>query len=162
MGPGQEVDIVKKTMMPLVAPIFEEFIILGAMPLHKICKSKMYMRQIITDKKANPLASIGLASSFISNQDRVMTYAKQVSYPYLLVLGEKDVIVNNKASRKWHEMTSSKEKEIKLMAGAYHELSKEPNNHVIFGATLKFMAKHLLKGCTPFGKFTGKGNEVRY
>lgn len=30
------------------------------------------------------------------------------------------------------------------MAGSYHELTKEPNNQVIFEATLKFMGEQLI------------------
>jgi hypothetical protein len=38
-------------------------------------------------------------------------------------------------------MTVSKVKEIKLMAGSYHELSKEPNNNTMFETVLKFAVK---------------------
>jgi esterase/lipase len=56
------------------------------------------------------MLSLGLVSSFISNQDRALSHAHKVTYPYLLVLGEKDEIVNNKVSRAWHAKTSSKDK----------------------------------------------------
>ena len=47
-------------------------------------------------------------------------------------MGEKDIIVNNKATREWHAKTSSKNKQVRLLAGSYHELTKEPNNDVLF------------------------------
>ena len=86
------------------------------------------MRQVITSRKANPLLTFGLLSSFIRNIDRVATYANKVDYPYLMLLGEKDVIVDNAASRAWHAKTVSTVKELKLLVGSFHELSKEPNN----------------------------------
>lgn len=70
-----------------------------------------------------------LAHSFNENIDKVHSKAEQVEYPYLLVLGEKDVYVDNSMTRSWHSRTHSKTKDIKLLAGSYHELSKEPNNH---------------------------------
>ena len=76
------------------------------------------------------------------------------------MLGERDEIVNNRVNREWHAKTSSKEKTIKLMAGAYHELTKEPNNHVLFEAMLKFMAERI-KTAKAFGEFKGK-RDVRY
>jgi esterase/lipase len=45
-----------------------------------------------------------------------------------MILGEKDMIVNNQSARDWHQNTISKVKDLKLMAGSFHELSKEPNN----------------------------------
>ena len=44
------------------------------------------------------------------------------------------------------------------MPGAYHELSKEPNNHFMFEASLRFMGERLadkeaVSAPKPFGKF---------
>ena len=103
---------------------------------------------------------MSLVASFNSNHDKVMTFAKKVDYPYLLVLGEKDVIVCNPTTRKWHARTSTPaaKKEIKLMAGSYHELTKEPNNHVMFEAVMKFMNKRLLDGAKPFQKLSPRSD----
>lgn len=60
------------------------------------------------------------------------------------MLGDKDTTVNNKKSREWHSKTASKIKGLRLMAGSYHELSKEPNNNVLFEASLKFMGDRLV------------------
>ena len=60
-----------------------------------------------------------------------------------MVLAEKDLVVSNKASRAWNDKTKSKIKTLKLMPGAYHELTKEINNHFIFEASLKFMGDRL-------------------
>ena len=69
------------------------------------------------------------------------------------MLGEKDEIVNNKVNRAWFTKTASKEKQIKLMVGAYHELTKEPNNHVMFESCLRFMAERILGSNKTFGDF---------
>ena len=76
--------------------------------------------------------------------DLIHAKAKNVTHPYLLVLGEKDLIVNNRISREWHSKTQSKVKQIKLMIGAYHELSKEPNNGTFFESSLRFMGERLI------------------
>ena len=65
-----------------------------------------------------------------------MTYASRVQYPLLLVLAEKDAYVSNEVSRKWFSRTSSSQKTIKMMAGAYHDVAKEPNNDVLFESML--------------------------
>ena len=51
------------------------------------------------------------------------------------------------------------------MAGAFHELSKEPNSHVLFEASLKFMGERLIGKAPglpvkPFAEFNPQ--QVRY
>ena len=116
----------------------------GGLPLHKVCRNKQYMRLALTSTKATPLCSLGLQTSFLRSFDRVHAQAKSFTTPYLLVLAEKDIIVNNKETKKWHANTSSKIKQLRLMAGSFHELSKEPNNAVLFEASLKFMGERLV------------------
>lgn len=82
--------------------------------------------------------------------------ADKVDYPYLMILGEKDLIVDNQKARDWHAKTVSKTKELKLMAGAFHELSKEPNNGTMFETVLKFMAKRVTDGAKNFGVLDSK------
>lgn len=53
----------------------------------------------MNSKKANPLITFKLAHSFNLNIDRVAAQAPKVTYPYLMLLGEKDVIVDNACSR---------------------------------------------------------------
>jgi len=135
--------------------VLEEFVCVAPLCLHKICRKKAYVRQLVQQKKAFPFLSLGLVSSFITNHDRVITHANKVNYPYLLVLGDKDEIVNNSVNRAWHSKTTSTDKVIKLMVGSCHELTKEPNNHVLFEAVLRFMGERVPKA-KPFGEFKGK------
>ena len=88
----------------------------------------------MTASKVTPLATFGFYSSIFRAMD--MLNPVKVTYPYLMVCGEKDVIVNNKASKAWHSKTASKIKSLKLMPGAYHELTKETNNHFLFEEAL--------------------------
>lgn len=78
------------------------------MPLHKVCRNRAYMRQSLTQKKAAPFSSLGMQASFLRMLDLIHATAKQVTHPYLLVMADKDIIVNNKESRKWHSQTASK------------------------------------------------------
>ena len=66
------------------------------------------------------------------------------------------MVVDNTAARNWHGATTSKTKEIKLMAGSFHELSKEPNNGVMFETVLKFAVKRAAEGAQAFGVLNPK------
>jgi alpha-beta hydrolase superfamily lysophospholipase len=106
---------------------------------------------MITQYKAHPFSTAKIYGSVNSNINRCATFAEKVNYPYLLILGEKDMVVDNSAARAWHSKTSSKNKDLKLMPGAYHELSKEPNNSVMFETILKFAVRQANDGVKPFG-----------
>ena len=134
------VDFAKKAMTSVLSGLLDEFAVVTPLPLHKVCKSKAHMRTVVSGRKASPLISLGLIDSFFKNIDRLQMYSSKVEYPYLLALAEKDSIVSNKASQQWHNQTSSKIKVLKKIPNAYHELTKEPNNHVMFETCLKFMA----------------------
>ena len=152
----KKINPVEKLVISGIAKVMDEMVMISSLPIHKICRNKQYMRQVIQSRKANPFMTAGLMDSWIKNHDRVATFANKVNYPYLILLGEKDVIVDNSASRAWHAKTSSTIKELKLMAGAFHELSKEPNNGVMFESVLKFMAKRVTDGAKAFGQFDPK------
>ena len=59
------------------------------------------------------------------------------------------------ATKQWHSKTSSKNKGMRLMPGAMHETTKEPNNHIAFEAALKFMGDQIIgvKGAPPAKAF---------
>ena len=97
------VDFAKKAMTGVLSGLLDEFAVVAPLPLHKVCKSKAHMRAVIQGRKASPLMSLGLIDSMFKNHDRVINYASNVNYPYLLVLAEKDSIVSNKTSRQWHD-----------------------------------------------------------
>jgi alpha-beta hydrolase superfamily lysophospholipase len=137
---GKKPDAVAKFMVNVLAGAFDEMVLVGGLALHRITRNKTYVRLITNGRKATPLLTAGLISSFNRNIDLVAKNASKVNYPYVLILGEKDVIVDNAVSRDWHSKTTSARKELKLMAGSYHELSKEPNNGVFIETILKFAA----------------------
>ena len=63
-----------------------------------------------------------------------------------MIVGEKDTLVNNIVTRTWHDGTQSKTKEYKMMAGAYHELSKETNSKDFIATILTFCEKRKAEG----------------
>lgn len=127
-------------MINVLAGAFDEMVLVGGLALHRITRNKTFVRYVVNCRKATPLLTAGLISSFNRNIDLIAKNASKVNYPYLLILGEKDVIVCNTTTRDWHSKTTSGRKELKLMAGSYHELSKEPNNGVFIETILKFAA----------------------
>lgn len=142
-----KLDFFQKAMVNLMSKVMDNAILIGPLALHRITRNKNYIRTFCTTQKATPLMTASLVASFSRNCDLIARTASKVNYPYQLILGEKDLIVDNAASRDWHSKTTSARKELKLMAGAFHELSKEPNNGVFIETIIKFM--HAQTGAAP-------------
>ena len=161
-----EVDFAKKMSIKGLASVADEFIICDGKPLHLVCRNKQYLRQCVTATKYPPLASLSIIASFVRCIDRLNP--AKFNFSYLMVLAEKEYIVNNRASRAWRDKTKTKIKALKLMPGSYHELTKEPNNHILFEAALNFMGERLYGSSNspnsdkakPFGEF--KPSLVKY
>jgi len=60
------------------------------------------MRTVITSKKATSLLSFSLIASWLRNLEIVQNKVAKVDYPYVLILGEKDILVDNASARIWH------------------------------------------------------------
>ena len=100
-----QMDPVKIEMLKLLSLAIDEFVINSDMPLHKVTRNRTYHRVLIGTTKAVGLNSLGFPVSCLRMMDLLHAKAKYVTYPYLLVLGEKDIIVNNRISREWHAKT---------------------------------------------------------
>lgn len=147
------IDAAQKLVIKGLACVADDLVITSGMPAHLVCRNKQYDRQATSNGKSVPFGSLGLYASVFRSHERLNPH--QVTYPYLMVLAEYEHVVSNKASKAWHSLTKSKVRQMKLMPGAYHELTKEPNNAFIFEAALKFMGERLAdRNVTkPFGEF---------
>lgn len=150
--------VIKKTgfqisMLDNLAANMNEMVLIGGMQMHKICRDKKYMRQVILSKKSNPLMTASLASSIFRNLAKVMKNAEHVTYPYQMILGEKDTIVDNASASAWHDKTKSTVKQVKKMLGAYHELSKETNSKDFFHTVITFCNQEVAKTDKGFGEY---------
>lgn len=74
-------------------------------------------------------------------------------YPYLLVLAEKEKVVDNSGAKIFHSKTSSKVKKLVTMKDSYHELHKEPNKNDFHKLVLQFFGERLSdkNSLKPFG-----------
>ena len=93
----------------------DDMILLTSFPYHRISRNKQYVRQVITQKKVIPLLTAQLSSSINKNIDKAENLASKVQYPYLLLLGEKDTMVDNLSALRWHEKTTSKDKHLQVL-----------------------------------------------
>lgn len=98
--------------------------------------------------------SPSLLASQNRNISRAKNYAYRVTYPYLLLVGERDTLVDNTASREWHSKTRTPlaNKEMRQISSSLHDLHKEPNNALMFEHILKFVSARLTPQSKSFGE----------
>ena len=131
-GLYQNQSYLEKLFISLTARLSDDMCIIASIPWHRLSRNKQYLRQRIAQTKNIPLMTASLMASLNRNMSRAQNFARKVTYPYLVLLGEKDTIVSNRAITQWHNKTQSQVKEIKVISGAFHELLKEPNNDVVY------------------------------
>lgn len=140
MAKHAQKNIFEVALMNGISCVMEEMVFNSSMPTHRISQNRTSIRNFLTQSKSSPLVSAGMFASVVRNIDRVDTYADRVDYPYLLLLGDKDIVVSNEGAQKWHSKTSSKVKQLRLLANTFHDLTKEPNNHKVFESILRFLS----------------------
>lgn len=60
-----------KLFYSLTGMIADDYILVGAPPIHRISRNKQYLRQVVNQKKVFPLMSSSLMASFNRNINRV-------------------------------------------------------------------------------------------
>lgn len=133
----------EKLLYSFMAYTANEIVLLEAIPVHRLSRSKIFQRALITQQKTVPLMTASLMASVNRNISRGLRFAQNVTYPYLVVTGGRDTMVDNKKTERWHRMTRSEIKELKVMPECFHELCKEPNNDEYFEIMLKFIDRRL-------------------
>jgi alpha-beta hydrolase superfamily lysophospholipase len=72
-----------------------------------------------------------LGEAFIKGARQIMDKASGYRYPCLILHGGGDLIVNPDASRYFYEHISSKDKQLKIYDGLFHEILNEPEKDMV-------------------------------
>jgi Lysophospholipase len=72
-----------------------------------------------------------LGEAFIKGARQIMDTASSYRYPCLILHGGGDLIVNPDASRYFYEHISSKDKQLKIYDGLFHEILNEPEKDTV-------------------------------
>ena len=98
-----EYGAIKQTIAKVASLMGEEVLINPALQIQWMTHNKDYWRQILNiDQCTPPLISGGIIMSMDRCQMDVMDHAGKFKHPYLLLLGDKDKIVDNDAAREFY------------------------------------------------------------
>jgi len=78
---------------------------------------------------------------FLKETERVFQDAGRLSVPLLLLQAGEDFLVSPAASREFFERAGSREKELKVYPGHYHEIFNEPEKEQVFQDMLAWLNK---------------------
>ena len=74
--------------------------------------------------------------------DRVQAQASQITLPILIMHGGADVMTAPEGSEKLFSLVSSKDKQLKIYPGLYHEIFNEPEAESVFADVLSWLQAH--------------------
>ncbi len=118
-------------IIPLLSKLFPK------LPTEKLEKKYLSRDQEVVEKYSNdPLVYLGgmrarMAAEMISTIDASNASFQKISCPLLVIHGGADKLTNPKGSMKMYEQVSSSDKQIEIIAGAYHELINEPEKEKV-------------------------------
>jgi acylglycerol lipase len=94
-------------------------------------------QDVVEDYKNDPLAyrgkmTVRLAEGCLDSTIRLSKEGNRITLPVLLLQGSADRMVNPKNSQMLFNLIQSKDKQLKLYEGLYHELFNEPEREIVF------------------------------
>eukprot|EP00300_Choanocystis_sp_HF-7_P008183 c15768_g1_i1.p1 GENE.c15768_g1_i1~~c15768_g1_i1.p1 ORF type:complete len:531 (+),score=105.31 c15768_g1_i1:38-1594(+) len=72
--------------------------------------------------------------------------AQHVTWPYIFVQGGADLLCNKSGAEKFHELTQSSDKTLKIYPGMFHEIFNEPEHPEILSLVVQWVLRHLPEG----------------
>eukprot|EP00005_Dracoamoeba_jomungandri_P003586 CAMPEP_0174259386 /NCGR_PEP_ID=MMETSP0439-20130205/8209_1 /TAXON_ID=0 /ORGANISM="Stereomyxa ramosa, Strain Chinc5" /LENGTH=157 /DNA_ID=CAMNT_0015343247 /DNA_START=283 /DNA_END=753 /DNA_ORIENTATION=+ len=99
--------------------------------------------KVVRDYENDPLIYHGkITSSLGVELLQVVNYFKdnlnKVEFPFLVLQGTDDVLVNPQGAEDLYNQSTSKDKEIRIYSRLYHEIFNEPERHEIFGDVVRW------------------------
>lgn len=90
-----------------------------------ICRDKAVVLAYKKDPLIGKSISVQLASEILSNLESVMQLASKIKIPALMMHGGDDQISDKEGTVEFFEKLASKDKEMKIFEGMYHEIFNE-------------------------------------
>ncbi|MBI2340532.1 MAG: lysophospholipase [Deltaproteobacteria bacterium] len=100
---------------------------------------RAYKRDPLVSKKI----SLKLIAELLANQEKLPALAPKVRIPGLLLHAGDDHICAREGSEAFYKKMGSKDKQVKIYDGFYHELFNEFGKEEVFGDMEKWLARHL-------------------
>jgi len=98
---------------------------------------KAYLEDPLVHDRVSPRFFV----EFLKETERVFQDAAWLSVPLLLLQAGDDRLVSATASREFFDRAGSKDKELKVYPGHYHELFNEPEKEQVFGDMMSWLGR---------------------
>lgn len=126
------VSAIKKKLGLLAAKIIPSFSLLNEVDPKWISRDPEVVRAYKKDPLVSKKLTLSLASAILRNQEKLMGLASKIKLPAFLMHSGDDHICAAEGSQKFFEQLASKDKQIKIYEGFYHELFNEFGKETVF------------------------------
>ncbi len=100
-------------------------------PTH-ICREEKVVKAYIDDPLVHNRVSTRFFVEYLKASEQAFNMAPSLTVPMLLLQAQQDLIVDPQASKEFFEAAGSKNKEMKVYEGQYHEIFNEPEKEITF------------------------------
>lgn len=88
----------------------------------------------------------GMGYNLICACEKVKEMTKYVKFPFLLAVGEKDLVCSTKDMEEFYELSTSEDKQKIIYPELYHELLFEPEADQVISDMIDYFEKSLKSG----------------
>jgi alpha-beta hydrolase superfamily lysophospholipase len=108
-----------------------------------LSRDKKIVRAYNKDPLIGSSITARLATELLHNQKTILKYAPHITLPGLMLHGGDDHICDKKGSKCFFEKLNSKDKELKIYPGFYHEIFNEIDREIVFADMASWLKEHI-------------------
>lgn len=107
-------------------------------------------KAVVEEYKKDPLAyrgkmTVRLAEACLDSTIKLSKEGSKITLPVLLLQGSADRMVNPKNSQMLYNLIQSKDKQLKIYEGLYHELFSEPEREIVFTDMEEWLDRQIIR-----------------
>ncbi len=132
-----------RTLVNLLSPILPRIHFSNGIKPTTLSRNEKIVEEYVNDPLVHNKITPRLAHEMFKNVDLLFERVKNLRMPVLLLAGERDSVVPSSATQKLFKLLTSKDKELEIFPGAYHEIFCDPEHKIAFRTRIiKWILEH--------------------
>lgn len=140
---GFRVWAIEKWIAGLIGKISPKISLPNNVSPRYISRDREVVKAYVNDPYVRKTITVNLAQEILKNQETIHDLAPKINLPALMLHAGADKICSPHGSKKFFENLASKDKDLKIYEGFYHEIFNEIGKEQVFRDMEDWLEKHL-------------------
>ncbi|OVE81592.1 hypothetical protein BVY03_03045 [bacterium K02(2017)] len=139
-----KINPIKRKLVNYFAGYLPKFKLPNQIPTKWICRDKEVVKAYKHDPLVGKWITMQLASELIANQEHLLNEANKIKIPALMLHAGDDLICDKQGSIDFFDQLSSRDKDLKIYKGMYHEIFNEIDKEQVLAELASWIKKRSL------------------